>query len=104
MLKQEQREIAIGAVRSELRRAGVRPELVDWAGAFRVLDDLLRVEPTLIASRWYALATDNQLRLFKQEWERWRQSAWSADGSLISIPGLGAGVFASGGFQLALSL
>lgn len=68
--KQQQREIAIGAARAELRRAGIDPATVDGRAALFCLDDLARVEPGLIASLWYADASTAQIRLFLREWKK----------------------------------
>lgn len=66
----EQRDIALGAARSQLRRMGKDPQLVEAHVALRVLDDLLRSEPALIASQWYDQASDHQIALFCREWHR----------------------------------
>jgi hypothetical protein len=75
MTQAEQRQIAIRAARAALRQMGIDPTTVDAAGAFCVLDDLSRVEPDLVASRWHAAASDNQQRLFIQEWGQFRAQA-----------------------------
>jgi len=67
MNAQEKRQIAAGAARSEMRRKNIALTL-DNAKA--VLDDLARTEPELIASQWWLDASDNQYRLFCQEWQR----------------------------------
>jgi hypothetical protein len=71
MTKAEQRRMALGAVRVQLRRMGVS---VDANTSFRdvlaVLDDLYRAEPELIASQWYASATDHQITLLRREWKQ----------------------------------
>lgn len=66
-----QRRLAIGAVRSEIRARDEKPYLYSSLDALAVLDDLLRKEPDLVASQWYAKASDTQIRLFREEWERW---------------------------------
>jgi hypothetical protein len=60
-------------VRSDLRGHNICPLQVSAENALDVLDDLGRSIPGLIASQWYAKATENQIRLFKREWNRWRQ-------------------------------
>jgi hypothetical protein len=71
MTKAEQRRIALGAARSQLRHMGV---VIDTSLSFQnvlaVLDDLHRSEPDLIASHWYAQATDYQMKLLRQEWKK----------------------------------
>lgn len=71
MSQKMRRHAAIRAVRSEIRRQGRQPHFYTPEQALRVLDDLLRAEPDLIASQWYDKATDNQVRLFMAEWVRW---------------------------------
>ncbi len=70
MTKAEQRRIALGAVRVQLRRMGysINP-FVPFKCVLEVLDDLHRAEPDLIASQWYATATDHQIQLLRREWK-----------------------------------
>ena len=71
MNMQEQRRIAMGAVRSQLRHMGFSLESsVAFDDAMRVLDDFSRSEPELLASQWYANASDNQMKLLRREWQR----------------------------------
>jgi hypothetical protein len=74
MTKAEMRRLAIGAIRSEARRQGVAPESLSADAALRMLDDLYRIDPEIIASIWYGEASDNQITLFKQEWRRWQHA------------------------------
>jgi hypothetical protein len=62
-------QIAIGTVRLQLRRRGEDADAVDARMALRILEELQRTEPELPASRWYASATEDQLRQFAREWE-----------------------------------
>lgn len=62
------RNFAKGAVRSESRKHGwgkISPE-----DALLVLDDLNRTEPELLASQWYAKASETQIKKFKREREK----------------------------------
>jgi hypothetical protein len=70
MMKQvEQRSIALRAVRSQLRRMGIAIDaFLPFADVLKVLDDLSRSEPDLVASQWYSKATDQQIRLLRKEW------------------------------------
>lgn len=61
------RLIAQSAVRSEMRRH--KWQMLTADEALQVLDDLLRIEPKLIASQWYAKASNTQLVEFKREWK-----------------------------------
>ncbi len=71
MTKAEQRRIALGAARVQLRRMGVSIDLfVPFQDVLAVLDDLNRAEPDLIASQWYAQATDHQIQLLRREWKQ----------------------------------
>jgi len=69
--KAEQRRIALGAAKVQLRRLGVNIDLfVPFIDVLRVLDDLNRAEPDLIASQWYAQASDHQIQLLRREWKQ----------------------------------
>lgn len=65
--KAEQRRIAIGAVRSEMRRYGEDPKAQTAERALIVLDDIAR-QFQGIAAQWYIDASKNQINLFKKEW------------------------------------
>lgn len=67
----KQRDIAVGAVRSQLRSQGIDPRTVSPSDAHAVLDDLARVEPDLVASQWYQAADERQLQSFYEEWQGW---------------------------------
>lgn len=68
--KQQQRQTAIRAARSQARRLGIDPTAVGSPQALQILDDMARVEPGAVASIWYANATDNQICLFCREWDK----------------------------------
>ncbi len=70
MRQAEQRSIALGAVRSQLRRLHIDLATVSAEEALAVLDDLHRAEPDLLACIWYEQASDHQIRLFRREWKR----------------------------------
>ncbi len=71
MNSQEKRSIALGAARNQLRRMGVAiNRLVPFDDVLRVLDDLHRAEPDLIASQWYAQASEYQIALLRRDWNR----------------------------------
>jgi len=71
MNMQEKRAIALGAARSQLRRLGTPLDhSVAFHSVLKVLDDLHRSEPDLIASQWYANASDNQIKLLRREWRK----------------------------------
>lgn len=70
MKNQEMRKVAHGTIRSEIRRQKRDPSHLSSKDALVVLDDLCRAEPALVASMWYAKASENQIKLFKQEWKR----------------------------------
>ncbi len=70
MKKAKQRHIALGAVRSQLRRMGVSIDpFVPFKDVLAVLDGLNRAEPELIVSKWYAQATYYQIKLLRREWK-----------------------------------
>jgi len=71
MNMKEKRAIALGAARSQLRRLGTSLDRsVAFHSVLEVLDDLHRSEPDLIASQWYANASDNQIKLLRREWRK----------------------------------
>jgi len=65
MTAKEKREIAAGAARAQLRKMNL-PITLD--GAERVLDEMARSQPNLIASQWWLCASDHQYKLFRREW------------------------------------
>jgi hypothetical protein len=69
MTQHEQINLAVQAVRGQLRYYGVDPYSTDSQGALRVLDDMARVHPDLLACQWYAKATEHQVRRFRQVWD-----------------------------------
>lgn len=68
MNQTEMRQVAIRAIRSEARQTGREPETFDAETALTILDDIFRIDPEVIASLWYGDASDNQIKLFKREW------------------------------------
>jgi len=71
MKKAEQRRIALGAARVQLRRLGISIDpFVSFQDVLAVLDDLNRAEPELVASQWYVQASDHQIQLLRREWEQ----------------------------------
>ncbi len=71
MTKAEQRRLALGAARVQLRRMGVNLDpFVPFKCVLEVLDDLHRSEPELDASQWYAQASDHQIQLLRREWKQ----------------------------------
>jgi hypothetical protein len=70
MTKAEQRQVVLRAVRAQLRRMGVSVDaFIPFRDVLAVLDDLHRAEPELVASRWYASASDYQIKLLRREWK-----------------------------------
>lgn len=71
MNMQEKRSIALGAARSQLRRLGVSIDRsISLDDVLYVLDDLYKAEPDLIASQWYAHASEYQITLLRRDWKR----------------------------------
>jgi hypothetical protein len=70
MNMREKRSLALGAVRSQLRRMGLSLEdgTVPFEQVLAVLDDLSRAEPDLVASQWYRQASDHQISTLRREW------------------------------------
>ncbi len=71
------RSIALGAVRGTLHVQQVNPLEISASEAHKVIDDIARVHPDLIASLWYRRASTLQLSLFYREWEQWRKETRS---------------------------
>lgn len=71
MKKSSMRRFAIGAARSEMRRAEYSTERMTPEAALRILDDLARKDRHSEASIWYLNASDNQIKLFKREWRKY---------------------------------
>jgi len=71
--KKEQREIATSAARAYLRRQGIDPMTTGPESGLAALGDLLRLDESTIAAQWYINATENQFKLFEQEWRAWRK-------------------------------
>jgi hypothetical protein len=67
MNKKQQRQIAIRAARSQLRKNCAD---LTVANAAAVLDDMARSQPQLIASIWYNCADGRQWSLFDREWRK----------------------------------
>jgi len=65
---QQRRETAIRAARAQLRSNG-QPMTLE--NAERVLDDMARTQPQLVAAQWWQTASDNQIKLFRREWRQW---------------------------------
>ena len=72
MTLKSERRLAIGAVRAELHRQGRTSRRVTAYCALTTLDDIARQEPDLLASYWYTNASENQIMLFKREWNKMR--------------------------------
>ena len=68
----EQRQIAIQAARSYLRKQGVNPIQASADDALEALDDCYRLDAQTIASLWYGQASNRQVLLFRREWRQWR--------------------------------
>ncbi len=84
MRKETQRKIAISAARSYLREQGIDPLACDSEDALIALDDLSRLDSDLTGSQWYLAATDNQVKLFRREWRKWRKG-WIATNRIVRL-------------------
>ena len=62
------RQIALGAVRSEIRGRDEEIEDCNLNDAWKILDNIAREEPELIASQFYKTANVKEQRLFGKEW------------------------------------
>lgn len=75
----DQRKIAMGAARSQLKRAGFTCHEIDRTisavAALEALDEILRIDPDTIAAQWYDIATTShphQIRLFHIDWKKYQ--------------------------------
>lgn len=73
--KKQNREIAIGAVRSEIRKQGFIAERQSARTALAVLNEIALRNPELRASSWYLNCTDNEICLFVRDWNTWAKKA-----------------------------
>lgn len=65
----EQRKIALGAARSQLRNQGILPRTASFDQAWNALDVLYKLDNTTVAAQWYINASEPQIRLFRKEWK-----------------------------------
>lgn len=78
MYKKEQRRIAIGAARAEMRSVQQVPEQATFDDVLSALNEMSLRDKNLIASQWYLQASDNQIKLARKEWAAWKkQQAWN---------------------------
>lgn len=75
MSQAEQRRIALGAVRSQMRSTGTDPRTAPFDQAWETLDAIYRSDPTLVAAQWYIGSSESQVRTFKREWIQSQSSA-----------------------------
>jgi hypothetical protein len=68
MTLDEQRAIALGAMRAACRKHGLDYRKVPIKQAYGFLDDLAYSQPDLVASKWYLNATDAQYKKLVREW------------------------------------
>jgi hypothetical protein len=73
-LKKQNREIALGAVRSRMRASGLYPERQSGKTALTFIDEIAREAPETRAAKWYVSATDNEICLFIRDWKKWRSA------------------------------
>lgn len=64
----EARKIAAGAARSYLRQQGIDPKTVGHETAEAALDDLCRIDGNTVAAMFWFLASENQIKIFRKEW------------------------------------
>jgi hypothetical protein len=72
--KAQQRAIALQAARELLPIMGIRPEMVGASEALRALDELFYTQPQSVAYCWFESANEQQIDLFIDEWEDWREA------------------------------
>lgn len=67
------REIALGAVRSYLRKMDIDPVSVTGEQAYQSLFDLAAIDETTVAGHFARYSSVNQLNLFVKDWNRWQK-------------------------------
>jgi hypothetical protein len=73
MTAKQQRDMALGAARSQLRHGGDDPKSCAFERAWAALDEVYRSEPSTVAGQWYVRSSDAQVAAFRREWEQWRK-------------------------------
>lgn len=73
LTKAQQRDIAMGAVRSHLRMVGIDPRKASINQTESALNELMLYNPKLIAAQWYANSSKRQWLLWKTEWRKWQR-------------------------------
>lgn len=73
MTRAQQRAVALGSARYYLRQMQVNPLEVSAQEAHAALDDYAQLYPAMVGSQWYASVTEQEMKLFYQEWESWRR-------------------------------
>lgn len=86
------RKIALSAARSQLERSGFSKHDIERTlscdAALAALDDLLRLSPDTIAAQWYSIASDNQIKLFRREWNIYQSVFRDIDDGYKSLDNL----------------
>jgi hypothetical protein len=85
--KKQNREIALGAVRSEMRKNGFVPQRQSARTALAVLNEIALSDPGTRASWWYLNCSDNELTLFIRDWKKWCISQRGNDRTSIALSG-----------------
>jgi hypothetical protein len=73
MTRTEQRQLALGAARSLLRKQGRNVFTASVLDAHQVLDDFACQYPACMVSCWYRTASEFELALFYRDWDVWQQ-------------------------------
>lgn len=79
MTWKKMRDLAIGGTRAEFRRANITKAVdMTWDKAERRIDERAHANPGSIIAYYWQNITENQYKLLKRDWNRWRKSqmAW----------------------------
>ena len=68
-------ELVVRAVRGQMRALGDDPTKMSAEQAHAVMDEMFRTEPTLIVSRWYDQATQEDLNKLYRAWRKWQRGS-----------------------------
>jgi len=72
MNAKQKRERVLSAVRGQMRHLGLIPEHQSFYNVLCILDDFIRIGHE--SGLWYEDASNNQIKLLKRDWNRWRDN------------------------------
>lgn len=73
MTRTQQRAVALGAARYQLRQLKVNLLEASAADAHAALEDYVRRYPEMVGAQWYRTATEEEITGFYHAWARWQR-------------------------------